>query len=347
MLVAAIALTANAGPCDKYIQNPWNICNASCGHCFNGGARSNGTKICTAGTATGYLCPPDAQGQGGDIAFACMDWTFGSSSMRRAEAAFKASSGEDVFFGVGTFGTSDDPQQGLGACYRLTAKGVSKDIIAQSLNTGSDVAGNQFDMQIGAGGAGIFNTCVGGDESMYDGGLPPWGCQYGGVDNKSACAGLPEYPRDAAAMKAAGDSLVTLCEYSWDQSVRLSGAGKPAGVCKYNPTLLDVSRVRCPDELAELTWFQRSDEPAGYATSAAHRVPGFPNADHECHTDAQPVGSSAYCLTRMMDCRKPSGAWRSNVKPELMVAGRRVVQTCAADGYTRYDVQCGCFDCNC
>ena len=59
-----------------------------------------------------------------------------------------------MFFGVGTYGTADDEQNGLGACYRLTAEGVAKDIIAQSINTGHDVAGNQFDLQIGAGGAG-------------------------------------------------------------------------------------------------------------------------------------------------------------------------------------------------
>ena len=51
------------------------------------------------------------------------------------------------------------------------------------------------------------------------------------------------------APQAAGDSLVALCEFGWDNHLRLSGAGQPAGACKYNPTLLDVSRVRCPEEL--------------------------------------------------------------------------------------------------
>tara|TARA_B110001452_G_scaffold207529_1_gene177689 strand:- start:480 stop:662 length:183 start_codon:yes stop_codon:yes gene_type:complete len=49
----------------------------------------------------------------------------------------------------------------------------------------------------------------------------------------------------------------------------------------------------------------------------------------------------------LQDCRKPSGAWRTSVNAELMVEGRRLVQTCTADGYTRIDVRCGCFDCNC
>ena len=254
--------------------------------------------------------------------------------------------GEDVFFGVGTFGTAADKQRGLGACYRLTVDGVTKDIIAQSINTGSDVAGNQFDLQIGAGGAGAFNTCAGDGRSMFPGSVSSWGCQYGGVDSIDACNGLPTYPRDGTAMKAAGDSLPALCKYGWKQHVRLSGAGKPAGACKYNPTLLDVARVKCPEELVSMTWAQRSDEPSTYRHSDAWRIDGFPNTNHTCQAQI-PGRGAAYCLTRMMDCRKPSGAFKDNIQSDLMVAGRRLVQTCTADGYTRIDVQCGCNDCYC
>lgn len=152
----------------------------------------------------------------------------------------------------------------------------------------------------------------------------------------------------AAAMEAAGDSLVALCEYSWEKGVRLSGAGLPAGECKYNPTILDVSRVRCPQQLVELTQIQRLDEPEGYTATDKWRTDGFPNFDgaHKCHAQ-EPGAGVDYCLTRMMDCRKPSGAFKDNVRPELMVQGRKVVQTCTADGYTRIDVTCGCSGCYC
>jgi hypothetical protein len=132
----------------------------------------------------------------------------------------------------------------------------------------------------------------------------------------------------------------------------MSGEGRDAGICKYNPTLLDVARVECPEELVKLTWFQRSDDPKGYAFAQANRPAGFPNKDKDgkpingCNTFV-PNHDAAYCLTRMMDCRKPSGAFIDNVKKDHMVAGRRVVQTCTADGYTRIDVQCGCNDCYC
>lgn len=297
----------------------------------------------------GYNCPGDNNGGvRGDVTFACVDWTFGSSAMRAAEASFRGGTGQDVFFGVGTFGIGDDPQRGLGACYRLKVEGAAKDIIAQSINTGHDVAGNQFDLQMGAGGAGAFNTCAGGSDSMFLGSTAAWGCVYGGVDSRSACASLPMYPKDSAAMKSAGDSLVALCQASWDHKLRLSGEGLPAGACKYNPTILDVSRVKCPAELVHLTQMQRVDDPSGFTADAAHRPKGFPNlqGEHKCRA-SEPGAGVEYCLTRMMDCRKPSGAFKDNVRPELMVPGRRVVQTCTADGYTRIDVSCGCTSCYC
>jgi len=292
------------------------------------------------GGQTGYFCPPDPENaNGGEATFACMDWTFGSTAMLAAEAAFHQRTGEDVYLGVGTWGSAE----GLGACYRLKVEDVDKEIIAQSLNTGHDVAGNQFDLQIGAGGAGAFNTCAGGTGSMYTGTVEPWGCQYGGVDSREACAGLPEFPKDDRAMKQAGDSLIKLCEYAWDKKVRLSGAGRSAGKCKYNPTIRDAARVKCPEELANLTQIQRTDEPSGYKEPSAK---GFPNTQNKC-TSQVPGQGVSYCLTRMMDCRKPSGGFKDNVKADLMVPGRRLVQTCTADGYTRINVACGCKGCYC
>merc|ERR1711907_614431 len=87
--------------------------------------------------------------------------------------------------------------------------------------------------------------------------------------------------------------------------------------------------------MGHMTQMQRNDDPQGY-------VPLSPaQAEHACQADI-PNMPLDWCLTRMMDCRNPSAAWRSSVKPELMVPGRKLVQTCTADGYTRYDNQCGC-----
>lgn len=258
--------------------------------------------------------------------------------MQSQESVFQKRTGIDVHFGVGTFGTDDDDQKGIGACYRITADSTKKDLIVQSVNTGSDVSGNQFDLQVGDGGAGIFDVCAGGStpgkDSMFPGPYSEdvWGHQYGGVDDRDQCANLPLHPAVDAPMKNAGDDLVTLCEFSFDQGVRGDGG--------HNPSILSIGRVQCPEELVHMTQIQRNDDPQGY-------VPETPKkAEHECQADV-PNTPLDWCLTRMMDCRKPSGAWRSNVKEELMVPGRRLVQTCTSDGYTRYDNQCGCFDCDC
>jgi hypothetical protein len=263
-----------------------------------------------------------------------MDWTFGSTSMKAAEKAFTARTGEDVFFGVGTYGTSADIQRGLGSCLRMTIDGVSKDILAQSINTGSDVAGTQFDLQVGDGGAGAFNTCAGEDFSMYPGSYDAWGHVYGGVDTRAECAGLPPYPQIPGPMEAAHDSLIELCQYSFDMKVRLE---PPA---ESNPTILAVARVECPEELVFFTQMKRLDDPTGFQMDDGALV-AAPNK--VCGDD----GTLANCLTRMMDCRKPSGAFKDNVVDKIMKPAYKLVQTCTQDGYTRQDVQCGCTDCYC
>ena len=79
------------------------------------------------------------------------------------KACFRREKGEatgDVWFGVGTFGTTEDPMQGLGNCYRLKVRDtecgnieagefLEREIIAQAINTGHDVANIQLDLQIG------------------------------------------------------------------------------------------------------------------------------------------------------------------------------------------------------
>ena len=345
LLLAAAPLAFSMSTCSVY-KNKTDNCAASCGSCFNPGGR--GGHICQ-GPSTGYYCSTDPN-PGQDMAYACMDWTFGSTAMIAAETAFNKREGDDVYFGVGTYGTSDDPQRGLGACYRLEVDTVDKSILVQSINTGSDVAGNQFDLQIGDGGTGAFNTCAGSpDSSMYPGPISAWGHQYGGVDNRADCAGLPKYPAVPGPMKAAGDDLVALCEYGFDKKVRGEGGS--------NPSLLNVTRVRCPPELVHMTQMQRTDGPDSPTAAAAAAQQQLPEpafrrnstvagAPKKCQADV-PGGGTAYCLTRMMDCRKPSGGFKDNVKGEIMAAGMKIVQPCMRDGYTRIDVQCGCLDCYC
>jgi len=265
-----------------------------------------------------------------------MDWTFGSQSMLAAQQAFNAREGQNVYLGIGTYGTSDG-MSGIGACFRLTVDTMDRDLIVQSVNTGSDVSGNQFDLQVGAGGAGAYNNCAGKSGSMFPGSVDAWGRQYGGPDFSSQCMDLPQYTQQSDKMKSAGDDLQKLCQYSFEKKTRGEGGS--------NPTLVDATRVQCPPELVDLTGIQRSDDPSTFDKLEQLRMGGFPSANH-CQADT-PGAGTAYCLTRMMDCRKPSGAFKDNVVSDLVVPGRKLVQSCLPDGYTRIDVQCGCLDCYC
>ena len=111
---------------------------------------------------------------------------------------------------------------------------------------------------------------------------------------------------------------------------------------------MDMARVKCPAELVELTQIQRKDDPNTYEIEEANRPSAYQN-----NPTIKPCQCSCgafdckYCLTRMMDCRKPSAGFIDNLQSDLLVDGLKVVQPCTADGYTRIDVKCGCVDCYC
>lgn len=254
--------------------------------------------------------------------------------MRKAAANFGARTNEAVLFGVGTFALPGDVQEGLGACIRLQVNGLERDLLVQVVNTGGDVAGFQFDLQVGNGGFGNFNSCTNDDapgvDAMFPGTSEVWGKKFGGADHRKQCASLPRYPVVRDAMAEAGDDLVSLCEYSFDHGVRVDG-GHTAG-----RSILSMGRVECPHELVELTQIRRRDDPSGFSCG------------NRCTRATQRCTHGPWCLTRMMDCRKPSGSIPWHIKdPSLMVHGHRLVQPCGSDGYTRIDVQCGCKDCWC
>lgn len=117
------------------------------------------------------------------------------------------------------------------ACYALTftsGKAKGKVMLVQSVNTGGDLSGNQFDLQIPGGGTGIFDGCT----AEFGG---SWGAQYGGVSNRSQCAALP-------AKLQAG------CEWRFDW---FRGADNPAHT---------FTQVSCPAELTGVTGCVRDDD---------------------------------------------------------------------------------------
>ena len=97
---------------------------------------------------------------------------------------------------------------------------LDREVIAQSINTGHDVANIQFDLQMGNGGTGAFNNCAGSGWSMFPGPFDEsiWGHQYGGCDYRDAsegspsCEDLPQYPQDPTQMWANEDDLQEMCK---------------------------------------------------------------------------------------------------------------------------------------
>lgn len=101
-------------------------------------------------------------------------------------------------------------------------------MIVQSVNTGSDISNNQFDLLMPGGGVGLFDGCT----PQY-GGIP--GAQYGGVSSRSQCDQMP------AALKAG-------CNWRFDWFLNAD-----------NPTF-NFEQVRCPVELTAITGCVRSDD---------------------------------------------------------------------------------------
>jgi hypothetical protein len=139
--------------------------------------------------------------------------------MQKREAAFKAQTGIDVHFGVGSYGNN---QARAGLCYRISAASLSKDLIVQVVNQGGDVPDGNFDLQMGDGGYGIFDACVKDGTSMpqFDGTGSQWGNTYGGWDTRAQCSQLPQFPHcklDASYV----DNMQTLCQWSFDNGLRL------------------------------------------------------------------------------------------------------------------------------
>merc|ERR1712158_78154 len=234
---------------------------------------------------------------------------------------------------------------------RMAGRDLEKHIIAQSVNTGHDVSNIQFDLQMGNGGTGAFNNCAGDGWSMFPGPFSQdvWGAQYGGCDYRDAsqgspsCDDLPPFPQQPSGMQAAGDSLVDLCKWSFDKGVRGDG-----GTGGQNPTIVDMARVECPAELVEMTQIKRSDDPGTFTIQEENRPPPYQSANvgslGPCHCTCGGQDCK-FCLTRMMDCRKPSSGFIDNIHEDLVEAdGLKVVQPCTQDGYTRVDVKCGCND---
>ena len=84
------------------------------------------------------------------------------------------------------------------------------------------------------------------------------------------------------AMNNAGDNLVDLCKWSFDAGLR--GVG---GTGSSNPTIVDMARVQCPEELVDLTQIKRTDDPDTFMIMEENRPVEYQEANVDklepCH----------------------------------------------------------------
>ena len=201
-----------------------------------------------------------------------------------------------------------------GSCYQLEiTSGGSPSInkyIVQAVNTGSDVGSGQFDILVGAGGFGIYDSCAsdcqyghvcsGGhcNAPYYSGNFDAWtpdgNCYGGGVHNADDCD------------KLSGDQDFP------DQTLRYECKTAINGQYHLNFNV-QWERVQCPASLYKMTGLRRRDD-------MQHPKP---------HLEMKLMNQGR--TTTTMDCCKPTCAWRQNIAsiadPEFPQ-----VYTCAKDG---------------
>ncbi|CAO3662095.1 unnamed protein product [Umbelopsis ramanniana] len=118
-------------------------------------------------------------------------------------------------------------------CYALTFTSgpvAGKTLVVQITNTGGDLNGNQFDLEIPGGGVGIYNGCT----SQWNAPSSGWGAQYGGVSSASDCSSLPSQLQAGCQWR-----------FNWFQNAD-------------NPSV-SFQQVQCPVALTSITGCARTD----------------------------------------------------------------------------------------
>lgn len=237
------------------------------------------------------------------IAYACLDWLPGSADMIDRATMYFDHTYDNVYFGVGSFG-ADSTKGGL--CYRITASGVDRDLIAQVITT--DNGDGNFHLMVAGGGLGGENACTieGSSVPLFESTENDWGNLYGGWSFRDQCALLPTGPYCSPNPK---DNLQDLCRWSFDKGLRLEN------LLNSNPTITNICEVTCPTELWSATGVHRVDTNV---------------TDYTC--SGTPKKTTAQ-LARYMDCGKPQFAW-GGIAGVTDPSYPQVIP-CRRDGYAR------------
>lgn len=195
-------------------------------------------------------------------------------------------------YGVAGIGQTSD----CGSCYQLDITGGGSPspnkYIIQAVNTGSDVRSGQFDILVGAGGFGIYDSCSsncqyeacsGGhcNAPYYSGNFAAWtpdgNCYGGGVHDSKECTRL------------SGNS-------SFAEQTLQFGCPEALNRGFHENFEVQWQRVQCPTSLYKVTGLRRKDD-----------------SEHPTAKLGLILTNSGRTTTTM-DCCKPTCAWRQNIE---------------------------------
>ena len=217
----------------SFIDSPVKTCDST-------GLRSVNTDRASVCAGGGFPAPPTSTS---NLAFTCNTYQ-----------PFIASNGD-----LRAFGASANKAD----CCRCIEADIpnGKKMVAQVINTGTDVGKTQFDIQVPGGGLGIFDGCSrdgsneerkivweppelrGRNGHMFDHPSSEFGVRYGGVwSGNKDCSNLPSEIQEG-------------CEVFR----RFSGGVKDAVSYTSNNLRISFRYVTCPVELTERSECRRSD----------------------------------------------------------------------------------------
>ena len=285
-------------------------------------------------TANACSPPENPQKSTFPMTFACPRFIMYSSEMEEAAADDWGANPPFVYGVVGHDADSGGLDTGTSTCcqcYQLvfdTPEPGSaqppnmpypKPMIVQSFNTAAG-GGKNFDIYMGAGGFGAFNTCVPGTYSgtstttfgkfMYTA-FPSEYPTTGGIKaiNIDECKVNGQVTAASLASAACQNRITTLCNNTASASPGMTATTKDSCIRSnavdgfyHQNWQVRVKRVECPVALTRVTGCRLAPQ-------------GLPQPNPSATTPATADSSfrTGYTTTTMQDCCKPSCAWKDQV----------------------------------
>jgi hypothetical protein len=302
--------------------------------CQNGVATSPGGGVCTPGQ---NAC--EGTKQGAQVNFICTRFMLFADEMVQA-AADDSLAGFNygvVGHDMDTGGIDANSGNSCCQCYQIvfslpenvaqvgsngpSAIPIPPPLIVQSFNTAAG-GGKNFDIFMGAGGFGAFNSCDPSASQKSNSGkylytqFPPEGEPGSGGVNAAtqlpSCQSKNVVTTETLSSPACQDAVATACnkfasgsQHLTDESIlSCKKSNDPQSYYHMNWKVY-AKRVACPTHLTEVTGCKLQPQPGLAAVDPAVKTPEQAAADASF--------KSGYTITTMQDCCMPTCAWQNNV----------------------------------